>query len=325
MSDILSDYMAVVWDRMHLKSKKKKNMDPTTQRLLKQGIVRINTGEKKEGKSSKEKLKKFGKVTYDFWSGVKYVLVLSALLWWLPLFGPILSGYVGGRRSGGPKKGLVAAILALSVIGIIHYGFVENLIPENIMSLIEMPSAALATAYQRPLLAPYVRFIQLYWSSFFTQIMEGLPFSPNSYLLTIVFAYVGGIISESKKREIEAAEGEAGNTINIDLAKIAHSLPYVGHDQRSPSRSESRKARLVQSNYGGWGYRKDSQPKLEDLKAIQYSRKKKSSKNQKSKKRKKNPKQEEDDGRFSPYRRNRVPVKSVRHHSNMEGDDWELL
>ena len=312
---------------MHLRSKKKQNFDPTTQRLLDQGIVKIKRDKESKGKSSKEKLKEFGRVTYDFWSGVKYILILSALLWWLPLFGPILSGYVGGRRTGGPNKGLVAAILALGLVGAVHYAFTQALIPASIMTLLEMPSSVLASAYQRPLLAPYVRFLQLYWSAFFTEILGGLPFSPNSYILTIIFAYVGGVISEDKKREISEAEGKGEETINIDLSRIAQSLPS-GHSNPK-STAQARKARLIKSNFGNWDDYSNSGKKLEDLKAIQYNRGNKSSKKKSKKKKKKkkesSPEEYEEDKRFSPYKQNKVPMGTVRHHSNSEGDDWEIL
>ncbi|HPP45635.1 MAG TPA: hypothetical protein PK446_07570, partial [Methanomassiliicoccaceae archaeon] len=45
--------------------------------------------------------KKFdGPVVYSFWSAMKYTFALSLLLWWLPVFGQMVAGYVGGRRAG---------------------------------------------------------------------------------------------------------------------------------------------------------------------------------------------------------------------------------
>ena len=41
---------------------------------------------------------KSSNVVYSFWSASKYVLVLSLILWWLPMFGQMIAGYVGGRR-----------------------------------------------------------------------------------------------------------------------------------------------------------------------------------------------------------------------------------
>src|SRR3972149_10597485 len=53
-----------------------------------------------------EELGRFGHhASYSMWGAMKYVPVLSVLLWWLPTFGQMIAGYIGGRRSGGPGGG----------------------------------------------------------------------------------------------------------------------------------------------------------------------------------------------------------------------------
>lgn len=46
-----------------------------------------------------------------------WMLVISLLLFWLPTFGPLIAGYVGGRRAGSPGRGLVAALLPMLLLG----------------------------------------------------------------------------------------------------------------------------------------------------------------------------------------------------------------
>jgi len=48
-----------------------------------------------------------------------WMIVLSLLLFWLPTFGPLVAGYVGGRRAGSPGRGLAAALLPMAVIGML--------------------------------------------------------------------------------------------------------------------------------------------------------------------------------------------------------------
>jgi len=295
--------------------KKKQETDPTTKRLIDQGIIKIKTDGDDEDQGAKQKIKRFGKVTFDFWSGVKYTLILSAFLWWLPLFGPMLAGYVGGRRTGGPKKGLAAAITALSVVGLVHIAFSYNLVPPNIMELLSMPSSILAAAYQRPMLEPYVRFLELYWRSFFSSVIEGLPYSPNSYVITIIFAYIGGVISVEKKREFEDAKS-SNSTINIDLSSM-------GNRPMPSTKYSDKKRMLVNSNFNYEPSRSErarTPKRWEDLKPVQISQKKKRSR----RKRKNNDKkeQETEGSRYEPVRFSRRPV---RHHTNTEGDDWEFL
>ena len=40
-----------------------------------------------------------------------WMLIISVLLFWLPLLGPLIAGIVGGKKAGGILAGLSAAIL----------------------------------------------------------------------------------------------------------------------------------------------------------------------------------------------------------------------
>lgn len=51
--------------------------------------------------------------------GTLYMLALSVLLFWLPIAGPLIAGYVGGRRAGSAGRGAIAAILPAIVAGIL--------------------------------------------------------------------------------------------------------------------------------------------------------------------------------------------------------------
>ncbi|MDA0788144.1 MAG: hypothetical protein O2780_01655 [Proteobacteria bacterium] len=44
-------------------------------------------------------------------SGVIWMLVISLLLFWLPVIGPLLAGIVGGKKAGGVGKALLAVFL----------------------------------------------------------------------------------------------------------------------------------------------------------------------------------------------------------------------
>ena len=43
--------------------------------------------------------------------GSIWMVVLSILLFWLPLFGPLLAGFVGGKTAGGIGGGIMAVFL----------------------------------------------------------------------------------------------------------------------------------------------------------------------------------------------------------------------
>lgn len=52
-----------------------------------------------------------------------WMAVLSLLLFWLPLLGPLIAGFVGGRTAGSAGGGLLAAILPAAVLCFVLVGF----------------------------------------------------------------------------------------------------------------------------------------------------------------------------------------------------------
>ena len=55
--------------------------------------------------------------------GMVWMLVLSILLFWLPLAGPLIAGFVGGRKSGGVGNAILAALLPGLLIGAAAFFF----------------------------------------------------------------------------------------------------------------------------------------------------------------------------------------------------------
>lgn len=48
-----------------------------------------------------------------------WILLLSILLFWLPLFGSLIAGFVGGRIAGTPSRGVLAATIPAIVVALI--------------------------------------------------------------------------------------------------------------------------------------------------------------------------------------------------------------
>ena len=313
--------------------KSKKNLDPTTQKLLEQGIIKVPS---KKKKSKTQKLKEIGKVTFNFWSGVKYIIFLSAVLWWLPLFGPMIAGYVGGRRTGGPKRGLIASLVGVGIVGGVYYVVTNGLLPITLTNFMSYPQSIVSTAVSKPFLEPYLRFLRLYWGSFFEHILGGLPFKPNSYVLTIIFSYIGGIISLENKNEFFDSE-DSGSHIQINLGSL----------QPTTAKKTSSKGAKAKS----WSNQAQEQKKrkrLQDLKAIQFhntnnstSSNNSSSSSDKSSNKKKNKSRKKQNAKalknledqdidledLEQYyqENNPLPKSKINHHSVKEGDDWEFL
>ena len=49
-------------------------------------------------------------------SATLWMVVLSVLLFWLPTLGPLIAGFVGGRRAGGVGNALGAAVIPAVIV-----------------------------------------------------------------------------------------------------------------------------------------------------------------------------------------------------------------
>jgi hypothetical protein len=155
-------------------------------------------------------------VAFSFWSASKYVLVLSLMLWWLPFFGQMIAGYVGGRRAGGPWKGVAASIFPVVLLYIVVAGFESGTLPSHIFGVAIAPSVIGASlAHNIPFIAPYVEFSNRYVGDFMSALEGSSPYGINPYVLTVAFAYVGGVIAEQHRRELEFASGSVVSSTTV--------------------------------------------------------------------------------------------------------------
>jgi len=99
---------------MKPRKKKSKTADKTTKKLMDSGVLNVD----RRGTYSR-KVANESHPPYGFWSAVQYTFVLSLFLWWMPTFGQMIAGYVGGRRAGGPWKGAIAAFIPVAIFIIV--------------------------------------------------------------------------------------------------------------------------------------------------------------------------------------------------------------
>lgn len=52
-----------------------------------------------------------------------WMAVLSLLLFWLPLLGPLIAGFVGGHTAGSAGRGVLAAILPAAALSLLLFAF----------------------------------------------------------------------------------------------------------------------------------------------------------------------------------------------------------
>ncbi len=212
--------------------------DEATKSLVRRGVYHLaDTYDDEEAKQFKNT-----RVAYSFWSAVKHTLTLSIILWWLPVFGQMIAGYVGGRRAGSPWKGVLAALIPVLVI-FVFSGLVKVQIIPTVWFGVDMSPASILgiITSQVPVLQPYLDFASMYLHSFFASLETTANLGLDAYIITIAFAYLGGAMSEQTRREMEYIAGRSrggnatvvieGNTFTQGASK--HSLLH--HQDQSPA------------------------------------------------------------------------------------------
>jgi len=171
------------------------------------------------------------KKVFSFWGAAKFTLVLSLLLWWLPIFGQMIAGYVGGRKAGSPNKGMLAALIPVGLIMMVLYFSRQGILPE--IAFLELETTALIAAFGSdiPQLTVYMEAIVAYMESFFFAVEDTTSLSLNSYIITVAFAYVGGILAEQTRLEMDfmVSRGNAREMPTEDLPRSWKALK----DQKS--------------------------------------------------------------------------------------------
>ncbi|MFQ6013787.1 MAG: hypothetical protein ACE5LS_09175 [Thermoplasmata archaeon] len=165
---------------------------------------------------------------YSFWGSMKYTLILSLMLWWIPLFGPMIAGYVGGRKAGNPWKGAAAAVLPVVTIWILALIVVSSVEFPELQNLFTLPALILYGFGQIiPPIAPYMQFLVDYLSAFVVALQQTAVMGFNGYLVTIIFAYIGGLVAAqvAMERKVQAEEEPVPVTYEMNAPAMAPVQP----------------------------------------------------------------------------------------------------
>ncbi len=252
--------------------RKKQSDDQSTDSLVQRGVFRLpDVYKDEEGKEFKN-----AKVAYSFWSAVKYTFFLSVLLWWLPIFGQMIAGYVGGRRAGTPWKGVLAALIPVIAIFGIMTGIEMGIIPTIIFGIDLSPGAIMGyIAAHLPLIEPYFNFTVMYVESFLDALQATTSLSLDSYIITVAFAYIGGILSDQTRREMEFVTKYGGPKTTVVVegnASPREASSYVPSwsQQFFPSKSNTRGPLSFEEMQAMEGYSNDEERARERIRAARH-------------------------------------------------------
>jgi len=137
---------------------------------------------------------KMGKYPYSFGEAVIYSGVLLLTLWWIPILGPIIIGYITGRKSGGPLKGLVAMaipiFLYLMLLQAIQAGLIN--IPQTYNSYFK--ETLLTATAALPFMNYFENTVNVAMNVGM-HIENYLYYAPPSFFIMLSFAFIGGAVS----------------------------------------------------------------------------------------------------------------------------------
>ncbi len=60
-------------------------------------------------------------------SAILWMFLLSVLLFWLPILGPLIAGFVGGRKAGSVGNAILAVVLPAIAFGVVLFLFASVL------------------------------------------------------------------------------------------------------------------------------------------------------------------------------------------------------
>ncbi len=169
---------------------------------------------------------------YSIKGSLVVALLGTILLWWLPIFGPMLSGYVAGRVSGTKYKGLLTTSIIAAIFGLSSYMLTYYVnTPEYIVS------------YLNGTIIYHIRVVDPFLSSFFYNL--GVSFSsftnflvevPQNWAVLIAFGFLGGSMSELlyKDKEKKSTLSPKHRNHNDENAMEPKVVEYEPGDKQHP-------------------------------------------------------------------------------------------
>ncbi|MEM3341410.1 MAG: hypothetical protein QW728_01825, partial [Thermoplasmata archaeon] len=130
--------------------------------------------------------------------GLKYLLGFGIFLWWLPIWGPMIAGYIGGKKAGSPGRGFVAAFIPSSVFVILIWGSYLGWIPIDFQTILDIPETTRRWLEARNLTG--MPFLDMLLETL--TVAASRDISPFGVL--ILFAIIGGALADEKEKVITA-------------------------------------------------------------------------------------------------------------------------
>ncbi len=181
---------------------------------------------------------------YSMKTAVGYAIILLVLLWWLPIIGPIIIGYITGRKAGGPVKGVVAMLVPILLYFFLIYAISVGWV--NVPPIFQNYFNGSIGSVSNAVFIPYLR--ETINTAFNIGIMAKsyLYYAPSSLFIMIAFAFIGGTMSrqlilERRYGLREVRKKNAPTILDVEERK----KPTIRRKKRKAPEDLSRESKFV--------------------------------------------------------------------------------
>ena len=171
---------------------------------------------------------------YDTRSGTLLTIVLLFLLGWIPMIGQMVSGFVGGRRSGSPLRGFTASLIGTFTVLLIMFLFRELIRGINATLLTDPEGEIAVLAYSYPVLEQMLDAALGYGRQLFGNADFTIDYA--TYMIAIPFGVIGGIFADQAQKETRLIVARTGKVNarrirSIDAYKDGKTLGFETFEQ----------------------------------------------------------------------------------------------
>jgi len=172
---------------------------------------------------------------FDLRSAFIIAAALTALLWWIPVFGQMIAGYVGGRKSGSAARGVLVAGSAVGMFIVIALLF--SLLGFSVYETQEYLAETVLAGV--PVFSGLMLSLADYASSTFSSFGALGSFCAVVAVATVVFGLIGGIVAgqirlEMQYRTPSGVSAPAGAPArSVDAFKKGRSMGFGSFEEYS--------------------------------------------------------------------------------------------
>jgi len=189
-------------------------------------------------RADKSKKEKESGGPFSLRSAFLITALLTVFLWWLPVLGQMIAGYVGGRKSGSAVKGVVVTGSVVCIF--VAVALMLSLAGFSFTDAQESITGTMLSGF--PVLADIVTTISEYATAFFLSLGTTEAACLVVAVTTVIFGLIGGILAGQAGREREyrtssVSSAPSSSARSVEAFKNGRSAGFGSFEEYSPVRA----------------------------------------------------------------------------------------